>query len=407
MSVAQETLITLATSQTTPPQAQDQLTTSPQWPKKSKSKDGQGIKQSKNVNATDTAQVCWRCGEPGHKKRDCRKPPFCGKCRKEGHVPALCPLSTEPTLPSPLQQQVDKFSNPTNRCIHCGGAHVPGSCPVRYQPKATSSTSNYGSPKQSTRDSNVASGQVRSQVTPQVSPLAQVNTLAQSTRSNSFPPPPYFPIPFPPPPVPPSNASIAPSAQASDLSAAISLMTNAVNQGNANTTKITDALQRIKTTASWRTPKRYMSETPTTRVRKVEGKQQSQLATSNNQYKAPAARPAANHNNDLARSSDIAGEVTLKTTVDGYQLLKMNELIKNAAAWRVRMPKTNRFDTYFDKETTKTTPKVQINSATLQVMGQTAKDCGYTKEEFIEAVEMYEHFGNIDLEDVPTPSPQD
>ena len=39
-SVAQETLITLATSQTTPPQAQNQLTTSPQWPKKSKSKDG-------------------------------------------------------------------------------------------------------------------------------------------------------------------------------------------------------------------------------------------------------------------------------------------------------------------------------------------------------------------------------
>ena len=139
----------------------------------------------------------------------------------------------------------------------------------------------------------------------------------------------------------------------------------------------------------------------------MEGKQQLQLETTNNQYKAPAARPAANHNNDLARSSDIAGEVTLKTTVDGYQLLKMNELIKNAAAWRARMPKANRFDKYFDKEATRTTPKVQINSATLQVMGQTAKDCGYTKEEFIEAVEMYEHFGNIELEDVQTPSPQD
>ena len=88
-----------------------------------------------------------------------------------------------PTLPSPLQQQVDKFSNPTNRCIHCGGAHVPGSCPVRYQPKATSSTSKYGSSKQSTEDNNVASVQVRSQVTPQVSPLAQVNTLAQSAYS--------------------------------------------------------------------------------------------------------------------------------------------------------------------------------------------------------------------------------
>ena len=246
-SVAQETLITLATAQTTPPQAQNQLTTSPQRPRTSKSKNGRGIKQSKNVNATDTAQVCWRCGEPGHKKRDCRKPPFCGKCRKEGHVPALCHLSTGPMLPSPLQQQVDKFSNSTNQCIHCGRDHVAGSCPVRYQPKATSSTSRYGSPKQRTANNTVASGQVRSQVTPQVSPLAQVNSLAQPTRSNSFPPPPYFPIPFPPPPVPPSNASIAPSAPASDLSAAISLMTNAVNQGNANTTNITDALQKTTT----------------------------------------------------------------------------------------------------------------------------------------------------------------
>ena len=632
-NVAQETLITLATSQTSSPQAQNDLTTSPQLPKKSKSKDGRGIKQSKNVNATDIAQVCWRCGEPGHKKRDCRKPPFCGKCRKEGHVPALCPMNTGPTLPSPQQQQADKFSNPTNQCVHCGGNHVPGSCPVRYQPKATSSTTHYSSPPQRTGNNDVASGQVRGQVTPQVSPLAQVNTLAQPTRSNSFPPPPYFPIPFPPPPVPPSNASIAPSAPASDLSAAISLMTNAVNQGNANTTNITNALQttttqfadvlqktiqrgveaqaeenrnarldkqfdkikifdgsnpaechpwleevhalcsqtgrpfkemlllcagqavrdfildmapdatdeqikndlitgysdlqglgckqaaydniaqrpdepvrsyivrysrlfkllngtapnevRMRTTSMHfvNSLRGYLSSKvenrllgmnernyslgdtftvalqcelkaigserrhnkrnaitinnvhtedqdyhqledtqevhvrnpnykgknydPNYQARKAEGKQHPQLATSNNPYKAPAARPAATHNNDLARSSDIAGEVTLKTTVDGYQLLKMNELIKNAAAWRARMPRTNRFDKYFDKETTKTTPKVQINSATLQVMGQTAKDCGYTKEEFIEAVEMYEHFGNIDLEDVPTPSPQD
>ena len=632
-NVAQETLITLATSQTSSPQAQNNLTTSPQRPKKSKSKDGRGIKQSKNVNAKDIAQVCWRCGEPGHKKRDCRKPPFCGKCRKEGHVPALCPMNTGPTLPSPQQQQADKFSNPMNQCVHCGGYHVPGSCPVRYQPKATSSTTHYSPPPQRTGNNDVASGQVRGQVTPQVSPLAQVNTLAQPTRSNSFPPPPYFPIPFPPPPIPPSNASIAPSAPASDLSASISLMTNAVNQGNANTTNITNVLQRtttqfadalqktiqrgveaqaeenrnarldkqfdkikifdgsnpaechpwleevhalcsqtgrpfkemlllcagqavrdfildmapdatdeqikndlitgyfdlqglgckqaaydniaqrpdepvrsyivrysrlfkllngtapnevrmrttsmhfvnslrgylsskvenrllgmnernyslgdtftvalqceLKAIASERRHNKRNAITinnvhtedqdyhqledtqevhvrnpnykgknydPNYQARKAEGKQHPQLATSNNPYKAPAARPAATHNNDLARSSDIAGEVTLKTTVDGYQLLKMNELIKNAAAWRARMPRTNRFDKYFDKETTKTTPKVQINSATLQVMGQAVKDCGYTKEEFIEAVEMYEHFGNIDLEDVPTPSPQD
>ena len=118
---------------------------------------------------------------------------------------------------------------------------------MRYQPKASSSTSKYGSPKQGAEDNNVASLQVRSQVTPQVSPLAQVNTLAQPTHTNSFPPPPYFPIPFPPPPVPPSNASTAPSAPASDLSAAISLMTNAVNQGNANTMNITEALQKTTT----------------------------------------------------------------------------------------------------------------------------------------------------------------
>ena len=208
-SVAQEPLITLATSQQTPPQAQKQLTSPPQQSKKSKSKDGQGVKQSKNTNTTDSIPACWRCGEPGHKKWDCRKPPFCGKCRKEGHVPALCPLSKGPTPPSPPQQQVDKFSNPTNRCIHCGEEHVSASCPARYQPKATSSTSSYGSPKQSTRGNSVASGQVRSnqvhQVTPQVSPLAQQNSFAQPTQSNSFPPPPYFPIPFPPPPRPTFN----------------------------------------------------------------------------------------------------------------------------------------------------------------------------------------------------------
>ena len=245
--VAEEPLIMLAISQQTPPQAQKQLTRSPQQPKKSKSKDGQGVKQSKNINPTDNAPVCWRCGEPGHKKRDCRKQPFCRKCRKEGHVPALCPLGKGPTPPSQLQQQADKFSILANRCIHCGGEHIPNSCPVRYQPKATSGSSNHGSPKQITRDNNVASAQVRGNQSRQVSPLVQQNTFAQPIHSNSFPPHPYFPIPFPPPPVPPSNASVAPSAPASDLSAAISLMTNTINQGNANTTNITDALQRTTT----------------------------------------------------------------------------------------------------------------------------------------------------------------
>ena len=74
------------------------------------------------------------------------------------------------------------------------------------------------------------------------------------------------------------------------------------------------------------------------------------------------------------------------------------------------MPKASKFDKYFDNKanpTNSSTPKVQINEATLAVMGQAAKDFGYTKEEFVEAVEMYEHFGNVNLEDVPAPSLQD
>ena len=39
-------------------------------------------------------------------------------------------------------------------------------------------------------------------------------------------------------------------------------------------------------------------------------------------------------------------------------------------------------------------PKVHINEATPEVMGQAAKDFRYTEQEFVEAVEMYQYFGN-------------
>ena len=151
---------------------------------------------------------------------------------------------------------------------------------------------------------------------------------------------------------------------------------------------------------------------PNYQAKKAEANKQQQqsLAANGNQYKAPYTKLATSSStNNLASSLDIAGEMTLKTSVDGYQLLKMNELIKNAAAWRVRMPKASKFDKYFDKDnpTNTSTPKVQINEATLTVMGQATKDFGYTKEEFVETVEMYEHFGNVNLEDVPAPSLQD
>ena len=87
-------------------------------------------------------------------------------------------------------------------------------------------------------------------ITLQVSP----NTSQQNSYNippmqppNQFPPSPYFPIPFPPAPIAPSNVSNAHSAPVSDISAVITLMMNAVTQGNSNTTAITNALERTTT----------------------------------------------------------------------------------------------------------------------------------------------------------------
>ena len=70
-------------------------------------------------------------------------------------------------------------------------------------------------------------------------------------------------------------------------------------------------------------------------------KQPQQSSTAVNQYKTAYNKPAStystsNSNAPLTSSSDIVGEVTLKTSVDGYQLLKVNEMIKNAVTWRAQ-----------------------------------------------------------------------
>ena len=177
--------------------------------------------------------------------------------------------------------QVDPmFSDSRNRCIHCRGDHVPELCPMKaclhatpdaaghqmYQNSATTGKANTnnlhsfssknGQPTAANMTLNSQKNSVgvqrspsctREQRTPQVSP----NTSQQHFSNmppvhppNHFPPPPYFPIPFPPPPVAPSNVSNAHSAPVSDISAVLSLMTNAVMQGNSNTTAITTALER-------------------------------------------------------------------------------------------------------------------------------------------------------------------
>ena len=76
------------------------------------------------------------------------------------------------------------------------------------------------------------------------------------------------------------------------------------------------------------------------------------------------------------------------------------------------MPKMSKFSKYFENSSKEGTPgmpepKVHINEAMLDIMGQAAKDFGYTEQEFVKAVEMYQYFSNQNLEDVPNPITQD
>ena len=249
---------------------------------RTKSKNGQGVKQSKGLPADKPDITCWRCKQPGHLKCDCPMPLFCVKCRQEGHPPYKCPQQNKRHDLSTTQVQttVDpRFSNIKNRCIHCGGEHKPAVCPTKTHLQTAPSSSSWTSqpgitnagknntntfPPQGTKNSlstvggtpptlvvnNLPAPQGHAnvnqvpQATPQVSPNAPHNLYNTPRIQNQFAPPAYFPIPFPPPPIAPSNISAVPSAPALDLSAAITLMTNAVNQGNSNTTAIMDALQK-------------------------------------------------------------------------------------------------------------------------------------------------------------------
>ena len=249
---------------------------------RTKSKNGQGVKQSKSLAVDKQDVICWRCKQPGHLKRDCSMPSFRVKCRQEGHLPYKCSQQNKKNdlLTTQVQTMVDpRFSNIRNKCIHCGGEHEPALCPTRTQlqmaPNSSSWTSQTGITsagknntntfsQQGTKNSlstvgstpptlvvnNLAAPQGGAnvnqvpQVTPQVSPNTPHNLYNTPPMQNQFAPPAYFPIPFPPSPIAPSNISAVSSAPASDLSAAITLMTIAVNQGNSNMTAITDALQK-------------------------------------------------------------------------------------------------------------------------------------------------------------------
>ena len=250
---------------------------------RTKSRNGQGVKKSKSLPADKLDVICWRCKQPGHLKHDCPMPPFCVKCRQEGHLPYNCPQQNNRNTSSSTQAQatVDhQFSNIRNKCIHCGGGHEPAVCPTKTGLHTTPNNSEWTSPpgivgtgknntnvfppQYTTNSLSTAGGTPPTlvannlpmqhghpttnqvpQATPQVSPNMSHNQYSTPPLQNQFAPPAYFPLTFPPPPIAPSNVSAVPSAPASDLSAAITLMMNAVNQGHSNTTAITGALQKM------------------------------------------------------------------------------------------------------------------------------------------------------------------
>ena len=261
----------------------------------SKSLNRRGVKQSSSESSlasTSTGKlgpVCWNCQEVGHHRRNCKNPSYCSKCKQSGHLPMKCPLRGRKTEKTQTQQKgqqttVDPlFSNVRNRCIHCGGDHAPDLCPMKTHLHATRDAAGYqmynngavtgkananNLPSFSSKNGRPTAANItpsspknsvgaqrrpsctREQITPQISP----NTSQQNCYNvppvhppNPFAPPPYFPIPFSPPPIAPSNVSNAHSAPVSDISAALSLMTNAMMQGNSNTTAIVTVLERTTT----------------------------------------------------------------------------------------------------------------------------------------------------------------
>ena len=220
----------------------------------SKSLNRRGVKQSSSESSSASTSteksgpICWNCQEVGHRRCNCKNPSYCSKCKQSGHLPVKCPLKGKKTEKSQTQQRQQTsmnpmFSNIRNKCIRCGGDHVPGSCPTKTRPQIAQNTAGYQTyddgavaGKANTNDlpsfsskngqptaanmtpsspKNSAGAQrhpscTREPITPQVSP----NTSQQNFYSvlpvhppNPFAPPPYFPIPFLPPPIAPSNVT--------------------------------------------------------------------------------------------------------------------------------------------------------------------------------------------------------
>ena len=178
--------------------------------------------------------ICWNCAETGHLKHNCPNPPYCSKCKQKGHLPIKYPLKgkrkeTSQTPQRSQQTLVDqRFSNIRKKCIHCGGDHAPGTCPTRTQPQAAPSTVGYMASK-----GNTGAGKTNDNVSPPYS-TKNGQSIAESMTPSSVV----------------NNLTGTPgrvSGTHAPQVTPITLMRNAVTQGNSNTTAITNALERTTT----------------------------------------------------------------------------------------------------------------------------------------------------------------
>ena len=155
---------------------------------RSKSSNKQGVKQSTSESSSTSTStgksgpICWNCGEVGHRRCNCQNRPYCSKCKQKGHLPVKCPLkgkrNEKSQMPQGVQQtSVDpRFSSIRNKCIHCGGDHTPGSCPMKTYPQATPNAAGY----QTYNDSAVA-GKVNNNDLPSFSSKNGQPTAANMT----------------------------------------------------------------------------------------------------------------------------------------------------------------------------------------------------------------------------------
>ena len=133
----------------------DNTNSPPTHETRSKSLNKQGIKQSSSESSSASTSmaksgpICWNCGEVGHRRHNCQNPSYCSKCKQKGHLPVKCPLKGKRNEKSQMSQKVKqtsvdlRFSSIRNKCIHCGGDHTPGLCPMKTHPQVTPNTAGY------------------------------------------------------------------------------------------------------------------------------------------------------------------------------------------------------------------------------------------------------------------------